>query len=83
MPNPTADYIAKAWHSVTDEWVVRRNKEHDSRQWEVVHNWGGDVIDEDTMAVIGRYSTQERAEDRARKAEDKARGIAVLRALSL
>jgi hypothetical protein len=80
---PTPEYIARAWHSVTDRWVVRRNKEHDERQWEVVHDWGGDVIDDDTMATIGRYSTQERAEQRARKEEDKARGPAVLRALSI
>lgn len=80
---PTPEYIAKAWHSVTDQWIVRRNKMHDERQWEVVHDWGDNLIGEDTMRLIGRYSTQERAEKRARKQEDNARGTAVLRALSL
>ena len=80
---PTPEYIAKACHSVTDRWVVRRNKMHDERQWEVVHDWGGELVSEDTMRLIGRYSTQERAEKRALKQEDIARGTAVLRALSL
>ena len=80
---PTPEYIAKAWHSVTGRWIVRRNKAHDERQWEVVHDWGGDLVSEDTMRLIGRYSTQERAEKCALKQEDNARGIAVLRALSL
>jgi H2-forming N5,N10-methylenetetrahydromethanopterin dehydrogenase-like enzyme len=74
--------VAKAWHSVTDEWIVRRNKMHDKRQWEVVHDWGGDIVSDDTQRVVGRFSTNGPAEKHARKLEDIARATAVLRALS-
>lgn len=78
-----ASEIAKAWHSVSDEWIVRRNKMNPgAQQWEVVHDWGGDLISDDTMKVIGRYPTEEQAERRARRAEDHARGTAVLAAIS-
>ncbi len=76
---PTPKEIAKAWYSVTDEWVVRHNKMHNTRQWEIVHNWGGDLISDDTMKVVGRYSEEGPAEQRAAILEDEARGNAVLR----
>lgn len=75
-----AKEIAKAWHSVTDRWIVRRNKMHDECQWEVVHSWGGDMISEDTQKIVGRYSEQGPAERRAFALEDEARGAAVLAA---
>lgn len=78
----TPKQVAKAWHSVTDEWIVRRNKMHDTKQWEVVHNWGGDVIDDATMKVVGRFQTQEEAQRFARRLEDEARGQAVLDAFT-
>lgn len=74
----TPKQVAKAWHSVTAEWIYRRNKMHDTKQWEVVHNWGGDCIDDATMKVVGRFQTQEEAERFARRLEDEARGQAVL-----
>lgn len=74
----TPKQVAKAWHSVADEWIDRRNKMHDTKQWEVVHNWGGDLISDDTMKVVGRFHTQEEAQKMARKLEDEARGAAVL-----
>lgn len=74
--------IAKAWHSVKDQWVVRRNKMHDSRQWEVVHDWGLDIVDEATMKVVGRHDSSIMADRQAKRLEDEARGAAVLAALS-
>jgi len=75
--------IARAWHSVTDEWIVRRNKMRDRNQWEVVHDWGGDVISEDTMRVVARHGTERAAERKAERLEDSARGAAVLAALAV
>lgn len=71
--------VAAAWHSVTDEWIVRRNKMHDERQWEVVHDWGGDIISDDTQKVVARYHTEREATENADRLEDEARGTAVLR----
>lgn len=73
--------IARAWWSVKDEWVVRRNKIYDSRQWEVVHDWGGLLVSEATQKVVSRHETQEQAERKAERLEDAARGAAVLAAL--
>jgi hypothetical protein len=74
--------IARAWWSVKDEWIVRRNKMHDRKQWEVVHNWGHNLISDRTMKVISRHETQEQAEKKAERLEDSARGAAVLAAVS-
>jgi len=74
--------IARAWHSVQDEWIVRRNKSYAVRQWEVVHNWGRDVISDKTMKAVSRHETMEGAQSKAYMLEDKARGAAVLAALT-
>jgi hypothetical protein len=77
-----AKLVAEAWHNVTGRWIVRRNKMHnDGKQWEVVHDWGGDLISDDTQKVLRRYGTEERAERFARECEDEARGNAVLEVL--
>lgn len=77
----TALQIAEAWHSVTDEWIVRRNK-YETRQWEVVHTWHVDnLISENTMKVVACHTTKEKAEQTAKLCEDLARGAAVLAAL--
>lgn len=73
--------IARAWWSVKDEWIVRRNKMHDRKQWEVVHDWGGKLVSETTMKVVSRHETQEQADHKAERLEDAARGAAVLAAL--
>ena len=70
--------IARAWWSVKDEWIVRRNKAHDRKQWEVVHDWGGQLVSEATQKVVGRYDTDEGAQKLAQRLEDVARGAAVL-----
>lgn len=78
LPKPYE--IVRAWRSVTDEWIVRRNKAHnDGRQWEVVHNWGGDIISEDTHKVLGRYPDRFAAFEYADYCENEARAIAVLK----
>jgi len=78
----TPKQVAKAWHSVTDMWIVRRNKMYDERQWEVLHDWGGDLISEETQKVVGRFSEERSAELRARALENEARGAAVLAAIT-
>lgn len=70
--------IARAWYSVKDEWIVRRNKAHSRKQWEVVHDKGSILISEDTMKVISRHETEEQATRKAERLEDAARGAAVL-----
>lgn len=70
--------VARAWYSVTDRWIVRRNKMHDRKQWEVVHDWGGDLISDDTMKIVGRHETEDAADRKAKRLEDAARGAAVL-----
>lgn len=72
------DLIITAWHSVTDLWFSRRNKLHDERQWEVVHDWGGDIASDDTQRVVDRFSERRAAEELAKRLEDEARGAAVL-----
>lgn len=57
---------------LASEWITRRNKAHATRQWEVVHDWGGDLISEDTQAVVGRYWTFDAA-DKVARALDYAR----------
>lgn len=78
----TPKEVANAWHSVKEEWFVRRNKVHDYKQWEVVHNWGGDLISDNTMKVISRHDAHDLAEHKAKQLENEARGSAVLAALS-
>jgi sulfite reductase beta subunit-like hemoprotein len=75
---PDAAEVAEAWRGVTDQWIVRRNKAHERAQWEVVHDWGGEVIDEATQAVVARYSSQIEAHEHAERLENAARGAAVL-----
>lgn len=70
--------VARAWHGIKGEWIVRRNKMRPLRQWEVVHDWGGDVVSDETMKVVGCYTTQSGAEKYAERLEDTARGSAVL-----
>lgn len=79
---PTAKLVARAWHSVKDEWVTRHEYEG-SRRWSVVHNWGGNLISEDTMKIVSRHYTQEAADARASKLESAARAAAVLAALGI
>ena len=74
--------VAQAWHSVQDRWFVRRNKVHDSRQWEVVHDWGRDIVSDKTMKVLSRWSDMETAKIEAVRLEDTARGQAVLAQLA-
>lgn len=73
--------VARAWASVKDEWIVRRNKMRATRQWEVVHDWGGGVVSEETQRVLRRFTLQDSAIAHANKCEAKARGNAVLRLL--
>lgn len=80
---PTPGDVYRAWYSVTDQWIVRRNKMHDERQWEVVHDWGGDLVSDDTQKVVRRFREQRQAEAAARRFDDMARGTAVLVALGL
>ena len=77
----TPKEVADAWHSVEDRWIARRNKMHDIRQWEVVHDWGKNIVSDDTMKVVGRFETLAGAQARAEKLENEARGAAVLAAL--
>lgn len=82
QPMP-AQKIIDAWNSVTDTWVVRRNKMRDGgRQWELVHCWhviedGFTVIDDATMKVVEAYSDQHAAHAKARDLEQLARASAV------
>jgi len=77
----TAEAIIEAWYSVTDRWFTRRNKAHDERQWEVVHDWGGDLISDKTMKVVGRFETGAQADHEAQYLQDAARAEAVLSAI--
>lgn len=76
---PSPLQIARAWHGVTDRWIVRRDKMHDTKQWEVVHDWGRDLISDDTMKVVGRFHTGDEADKLQQKLENAARGAAVLK----
>jgi hypothetical protein len=59
----TIEQVLVAMNKPTDEWISRRNKAHDTRQYEVVHDWGdGFLISEDTMNVVARYQTLNQAE---------------------
>ena len=72
--------IAKAWYSVKDEWIVRRNKMLQRRQWEVVHDWGHGVVSDDTQKVVSRHYLEKTADQHAARQEKQARGEAVLAA---
>lgn len=75
----TTDDILIAWNSVTDRWISRRNKTYnDGRQYEVIHDWGGDAIGDAKMKVVGRYENHEHACERATHLEGHARAQAVL-----
>jgi hypothetical protein len=73
--------VARAWWSVKDEWIVRKNKSHAIRQWEVVHDWGCDSVSDSTMKVISRHHNENAAFLKAERLEDAARGAAVLKAI--
>src|SRR5260221_609912 len=74
--------IAKAWNSITDRWFARQNNDNGGPRWEVIHDWGGTLISDDTMAVRARYWSKEAAEVHAQQLEDEARGAAVLKELA-
>ena len=73
--------IARAWHSVPDRWVVRRNKGRSLHaQWEAVHVGLKNNGSDDTL--LGVFATQASAELETRMHEDQVRaaaGIAELR----
>ena len=74
--------VSDAWEGVTDRWITRRHwKYDDGRQWEVVHDWGVDVIDEATMALVERFHRIEEADDLAEELEAEARATAALKAV--
>jgi hypothetical protein len=73
--------IADAWNSVTDLWIVRRNTSRAVRQWEIVHDWGGDLISDDTQKIVGLFKSKEAAEWRAEFLEQYARAEAVIQML--
>lgn len=76
--SPSAQKIIDAWTGVTDRWIVRRNKNHTSHQWEVLHEWGDpDVVDPDTQKVVWRCSSQLDAQDKAQDLELLHRASAV------
>ena len=71
--------IIDAWHGLADRWIARRNKMHgDGRQWEVAHDWGGDVISDETQRVVERFTSERDAHALADKLENEARARAVL-----
>lgn len=75
--------IAEAWNSVTDRWIVRRDKSYAVRQWAVVHDWGDDVVSAATQRIVGRYKWADTALDRAKWLEEHARGCAVLAVIEM
>jgi hypothetical protein len=75
--------VARAWASVKDAWIVRRNKMRATQQWEVVHDWGVTLVSEETQKVLRRFTLQDSAVIYANKCEAKARGNAVLRMLKI
>lgn len=78
MPGaPSRQKIIDAWHSVTDEWIVRRNKSR-SPQWEVLHSWGDPtIIDEGTQKVVKRFENEHAAHEHRDDLENLARASAV------
>lgn len=76
---PSAQKIIDAWFSVGDEWIVRRNKEHDDgRQWEVLHRWGDlTVIDDATQSVVARFDNKFAAHAKATDLDRLTRAGAV------
>jgi len=83
MIRDEATEVARAWTSVKDDWIVRRNKAHAVQQWEVVHDWGVDAVSDETQKVLRRFTLQDSAIAYANKCEAKARGNAVLRMLRI
>lgn len=80
MTPPNVDAIVDAWHSVTDRWITRRDKgKPRGSEWEVVHDWGDDCIDDETMKVVAEFATSEPADELAERLENDARATAVLR----
>lgn len=73
--------IADAWNSVGDRWLVRWEKRHAARRWEVVRE--GRTAGAMSETVVGRFATQREAEDFAAHAEDMARAAAVAQALDV
>lgn len=78
MTNITAQDIRDAWTGVEMDWIVRRNKEHAKDQYEVIKDWGGDVISEETMELVGRFATYEEGNEYAKQADELLRAQAVL-----
>lgn len=74
MKMPTTRQIRRAWDSVSYEYFVRRNKEFDSKQYEVCVT-PSDAAD---PKVLGRYASREAAEHAADCLDDDARAKAVL-----
>lgn len=79
MGEMTALEVAEAWHSVTDEWFVRLYKGK-PRPWQVCC-LSGDVISDETLKVVGSYSSDFVANRRRDGLENQARGAAVIRAM--
>ncbi len=80
MVRPTEQDIISAWFSVADEWIARKNKTYsDGFMFEVIHDWGGDIIADETQELLKRFATQDEATLYAHMCENKARARAVLK----
>lgn len=76
----TREQIIAAWYGIEERWFARREKMHsDGRIYEVVHDWDLEVISDETMEVIERFSTHEEATNYAEYCEDHARAAAVMK----
>lgn len=73
--------IAEAWNGVRDEWIVRRNKSNAVMRWQIVHDWGREIVSDETQRIVGHFKTRESADARAIFLENHARGAAVVQML--
>lgn len=71
MPTPLE--VAEAWHGVTKTFFIRRNKAHDTKQWEVVED------DANTLTAVHRFHSEQEATAKAMRLNNIARGAAVLK----
>lgn len=76
---PTPKQVARAWHTILQEYSTRRNKAHDTKQWEV-YTWViGQPMSEESVKVLARFHTPDEALNACESLENDARAKAVLK----
>lgn len=77
--------IIDAWNDNNDRvWFSRYNKMIDVKigQYEVIEDWGGEVVSDETRLVVGNFHSQDEADNEVKRLKNDAAADRVLKAIT-